>query len=204
MFKTILSVKTQKKIISKRFLIRLLCVPFLLVSTLTQAEEEKKNPFEKTMKVKLPKDSHFIYVGAGLTNKLFHVVLEKPTQYGNFYGKVGRFNEGNGVAGQVGYRYPYKFTNKKGRVSDNNNGIYVGLFGGHVMSIRDKNIKKDDKRFNRLGGGFDISYLWFDKQRISALSLGVFLPEKNKLKNGDEVKVKPELMLGLSLSAGLF
>lgn len=171
----------------------------LLTSINSHAADADKNPYEKSYKVQLPKNTHPIYLGLGLSNELMHAIAEKPTSVGNFYAKVGQFYDGEGVAGQVGYRYPYKLTGK------NNNGIYVGAFIGHVENDRDSsNPVVEDQRFNRLGAGADLSYLWFDSSRIGALSMGVYVPEKTKLKDGTKRETEPALMFSFSLAAGLF
>lgn len=156
-------------------------------------QEVLVNPYKKSFKVDLPKNTHAFYAGVGLSNGFMHFLAEKPTRIGNFYAKIGQFYGGTGVAGQVGYRYPYKLTGV------NNNGVYVGAFAGHVADDR-----KDGKRYNRLGAGIDISYLWFDASRIGALSMGLYFAEPTKEANGERKEIKPKLMASISLAAGLF
>lgn len=169
------------------------------VTTNTHAAEQDSNKFKKSYKVELPKNTHSVYLGLGLSNELMHAIAEKPTRIGNFYARVGQFYDGEGVAGQVGYRYPYKLTGK------NNNGVYVGAFVGHVEDDRDtSNPVAEDQRYNRLGVGADLSYVWFDSTRISALSVGVYVPEKKVLSDGTQRQTEPALMFSYSLAAGLF
>lgn len=174
--------------------------PLVAFGTLSaHADDAQKNPYEKTYKLELPKDTHPIYLGLGLSNELMHLIAEKPTTYGNFYARIGQFYDGEDVAGQVGYRYPYKLTGK------NNNGVYVGAFIGHVEDDRDKtNPVAEDQRYNRLGAGMDLSYVWFDTTRVSALSIGLYVPEKKKLYDGTQRQTEPALMFSYSLAAGLF
>lgn len=167
------------------------------------AEEAKEtNPYAKTYKLDLPKNMHAIYLGAGLSNELIHVIAEKPTRIGNFYARVGQFYDGEDVAGQVGYRYPYKLTKKRNKKT--RNGVYFGGFIGHVEVDTDPDEVAEDQRYNRLGAGLDLSYLWFDQTRISALSVGVYVPEKQKLLNGTQKQTEPALMFSYSLAAGMF
>lgn len=157
------------------------------------AHAAEDNPHTDTMKIELPKDAHSIYAGVGLANELMHVILEKPTSYGNFYARIGQFYDGEGVAALAGYRYPYKLTGKA------NNGVYVGAFAGHVEDDR-----LNGERYNRLGGGIDLSYLWFDTSRISSVGVGVYGAEAKEDSEGNRRKVEPSIMFSVSLAAGLF
>lgn len=168
----------------------------LSVSGYADDEKDKKteNPYKKSHKVSLPKNTHAIYAGVGFANDHLYVMAEKPTSYGNIYAKIGQFIDGNGVAGLAGYRYPYQvFGGGKNR-----NGVYPGIFAGHVEVVN-----KDGKRYNRLGAGLDISYLWFDATRISSLTLGIYFPEP-VIRKDDKIAMKPKLMIGASLEAGFF
>lgn len=172
-----------------------LCVAMLCCAATGQAQADDKsdNPYAKTYAVQLPKDAHAIYVGAGLAGSLMHMVVEKPTKYGNFYARIGQFYEGEQAGGQVGYRYPYKFTGK------NNNGVYLGVFGGQVESV-----KLDDERKYRLGGGADISYVGFDASRITSAGVGLYFGEEMTGKKGSKLEPRAAVMFTFSIAAGLF
>lgn len=91
-----------------------------------------------------------------------------PTDYGNLYVKVGGFLDGpKEAAGQIGFRYPYYLT------GTDKNGYYFGGFVGHVET---KSI--DGKKYNRLGAGGELSYVWMDNSRVSAASIGIGFGEQ--------------------------
>lgn len=140
----------------------------------------------------VPAELSTVYVGAGLSNEFIHALAEKPTKFGNFYAKVGQFYDGDGVAGQIGFRYPYYLTGK------DKDGVYLGAFAGHVHVNR-----LDGERFNRLGAGFDIAYVKMDKSRISSLSVAIYAAEAKEGKNGAKLESEPEVMLGYSYAIDL-
>ena len=139
------------------------------------------------------KDLKTVYIGAGLTNALVHVNAEAPTAYGNVYAKVGQFYDGKGVAGVLGWRYPYAYS------GTDQNGYYLGGFVGHVQNDR-----LDNQRYNRLGGGLEMSYLWSNSQRLSAASVAVAAGVEKTGDNGAKKRAKPMIIFGYSFAVGVF
>ncbi len=135
-----------------------------------------------------------IYAGVGATNELLHVNAEMPTSYGNVYAKLGGFLDGpKEAAGQVGFRYPYYLT------GTDKNGYYFGGFVGHLET---KSL--DGKKYNRLGAGGELSYVWTDSSRISAASIGVGFGERKKGRNGSKESSTPMIMFGYSFNFGVY
>ena len=64
--------------------------------------------------------------------------------------------------------------------------------------------KDEGELKNRLGGGLDVSYLWFDASRISSLSVGVYMGEVFKDDLGVDRTEKVQAMFSLNLSGGFF
>ena len=172
---------------------RILLGSATLIMGVSAAHAAEDDPYAKSMKIELPQNTRPIYLGGGLTKELMHGTAVKPTEYGNFYAKVGQFYDGDGVAAQAGYRYPVALSGK------DNNGVYLGGFAGHVEAEKD-----EGKLKNRLGGGLDVSYLWFDASRISSLSVGVYMGETFKDDLGVDRTEKVQAMFSLNLSGGFF
>lgn len=135
-----------------------------------------------------------VYGGAGFTNDFVHLNTELPTPYGTVYAKAGTFLSGsNDPAGLVGFRYPYSLT------GEDLNGYYVGGFVGHISSD-----SIDNKEYNRLGLGGELSYVWMNSARISAASVGLGVGQRKTGKNGTEDKPKPMVLFSYSLNFGLY
>ena len=135
-----------------------------------------------------------VYAGVGATNELLHTNVEMPTSYGNVYAKLGGFFDGpKEAAGQIGFRYPYYLT------GTDKNGYYFGGFVGHVETK-----SMDGKKYNRLGAGGELSYVWMDNSRISAASIGIGFGERKKGRNGAEESSTPMVMFGYSFSFGVY
>lgn len=132
-----------------------------------------------------------VYVGVGFKNALVHVQAEAPTPYGIYYGNVGQFLDGQGIAVQAGVRYPYLLT------GEDQNGYYVGGFVGHV-----ENDRLDGDRYNRLGAGLEFSYLFLNKNRSSAASVGIGagIPETGD--NGVKKRSKPMAFFSYTFGVG--
>jgi hypothetical protein len=139
------------------------------------------------------KDLKSVYVGVGLTNALVHANAEAPTKYGNVYAKVGQFYDGEGVAGVLGWRYPYAYT------GTDQNGYYLGGFVGHV-----ENDRLDHALYNRLGGGLELSYLWSNTQRITAASVAFAAGVEKTAENGTKKRAKPMVLFSYSFGVGAF
>ncbi|XID75699.1 hypothetical protein ACF3NA_03945 [Alkanindiges sp. WGS2144] len=135
-----------------------------------------------------------IYAGAGVTGQLFHLNAEVPTGYGNVYAKVGGFLDGpKEAAGQVGFRYPYYLT------GTDKNGYYFGGFIGHIETR-----SLDDKKYNRLGAGGELSYVWMNKSRISAASVGIAVGEEKTGRYGTKERAKPMVLASYSFNFGIY
>ncbi len=136
-----------------------------------------------------------VYAGAGFTTEMLHFNAEVPTGFGNVYAKVGGFfnSDDTKVAGLVGFRYPYSLN------GTDKNGYYLGAFAGHITES-----DVDGKSYNRLGAGPEISYVWMDKTRISAASIGVGFGEQKKGANGGRDHSEPVLMVSYSINFGIF
>lgn len=135
-----------------------------------------------------------VYAGVGFTNDLLHFNAEVPTGYGTVYAKAGSFLGGaNEVAGTVGFRYPYYLT------GTDQNGYYFGGFVGHIES---GSINRED--YNRLGVGLELSHVWLNSSRLSAVSIGIGVGERKTGDNGQENKPKPMVLFGYSFNFGIF
>lgn len=139
------------------------------------------------------KGLHHVYLGVGLTNALVHVNAEAPTAYGNVYGKMGQFYDGQGVAGQLGWRYPYALN------GTDKDGYYLGGFVGHIQNDR-----LDNERYNRLGAGLELSYLWMNPQRITAASVSVGAGVEKTADNGEKKRATPSILFSYSFGIGAF
>ena len=137
---------------------------------------------------------HTLYVGVGDTNSLLHVNVEAPTRFGHVYAKVGQFSDGKNIAGQVGFRMPYLYTNEK-----DNDGVYFGAYAGHIMN---SGIGGEHK--NRLGGALEMSYLFMNQASLTAISVSVGAAQRDKDGNPDQQKVTPTVRVGLSWGVGVF
>ncbi len=137
---------------------------------------------------------HTMYVGVGDTNSLLHANVELPTRFGHVYAKVGQFLDGKDIAGQVGFRMPYLYTNEK-----DNDGVYFGAYAGHIVN---NGIAGEHK--NRLGGAIEMSYLFMNRTSLTAISISVGGAQPDKEGNPDQRKVTPIVMFGASWGFGLF
>lgn len=134
-----------------------------------------------------------VYVGVGFTNALVHANAEVPTPYGNVYAKVGQFYDGQGLAGQVGWRYPYAMTGV------DKNGYYLGGFVGHI-----ENDRLDGERYNRLGAGAEVSYVWMNDARAGAASVAIGAGEQTSSKTGEQKFSKPMMVFSITFGIGAF
>lgn len=135
-----------------------------------------------------------VYAGVGITNELYHLNAEMPTGYGNIYVKAGGFIDGpNEPAGQIGFRYPYFLT------GTDKNGYYFGGFVGHIETKT-----QDSKKYNRLGAGGELSYVWMNRSRVSAASVGIGVGERKKGRDGTKEDATPMIMFGYSFSFGIY
>lgn len=134
-----------------------------------------------------------LYVGGGLSNAFVYVHTETPTPYGNVYAKVGQFYDGDGVAGQVGWRYPYQYS------GDGQNGYFLGGFIGHVESD-----SLNGELYNRLGAGVELSYLWQNALRSGSASLAMAGGEENTANNGSKRRATPMVIFSATFSFGVF
>ena len=132
-----------------------------------------------------------LYVGAGLSNALVAAHAEAPTQYGNVYAKVGTFYDGEEVAGQVGWRYPYQYS------GDTRNGYFLGGFIGHVESD-----SLNGELYNRLGAGLELSYLWQNALRSGSASVAVAAGEENTADDGSKRRATPMLIFSVTFGFG--
>ncbi len=141
-----------------------------------------------------PKSLSKVYLGGGLANSLIFASAEAPTPYGNVYAHVGQFYKGGGVAGQLGWRYPYAYTGV------DKNGYYLGGFVGH---IEDGTI--DGERYNRLGVGLELSYLTLRKEALNAFGVALVAGEKKQDNAGAVIKrTTPQVMFSANFNVGLF
>ena len=134
-----------------------------------------------------------IYVGGGLSNALVAAYAEAPTEYGNVYAKVGQFYDGNEVAGQVGWRYPYQYSGAT------KNGYFLGGFIGHVESD-----SLNGELYNRLGAGLELSYLWQNALRAGSASIAVAGGEEKTANNGSKRRATPMLIFSVTYALGVF
>jgi hypothetical protein len=133
-----------------------------------------------------------LYVGAGLSNALVAAHAEAPTKYGNVYAKVGTFYDGEEVAGQVGWRYPYQYS------GDTRNGYFLGGFIGHVESDN-----LNGELYNRLGAGLELSYLWQNALRSGSASVAVAAGEEDTANNGVKKRATPMLIFSVTFGLGV-
>lgn len=134
-----------------------------------------------------------VYVGVGISNAFVNANVEAPTPYGNVYAKMGQFYDGQGVAGQVGWRYPYAMTGV------DKNGYYLGGFVGHI-----ENDSLDFERYNRLGGAAELSYVWMNAQRMGSASIAIGAGEQTTGKNGEQKFSKPMMVFSITFGIGAF
>ncbi len=133
-----------------------------------------------------------LYVGGGLSNALVYAHAETPTAYGNVYAKAGQFYDGQEVAGQVGWRYPYQYS------GSGNNGYFIGGFIGHVESD-----SLNGELYNRLGAGLELSYLWQNALRAGSASVAVAAGEENTANNGIKTRATPLLIFSVTFGLGV-
>ncbi len=134
-----------------------------------------------------------VYGGFGFNRDLLHFNVESPTPYGNVYLRAGQFVKGNNVAGQVGFRKAYSYT------EGDQTGYYVGAYVGHVRTV-----KVGDKRENVLGVGGEMSYLWQNSRRLNAFTLGLALSDATKLSDGSQLDHEPFFAVGYTIQAPLW
>lgn len=133
-----------------------------------------------------------VYVGGGVSNSLIFAHAEAPTQYGNVYAKAGQFYDGEGVAGQLGWRYPYQYS------KDTRNGYFLGGFIGHIESD-----SLNGELYNRLGAGLELSYLWQNALRAGSASVALVAGEEKTANNGTQTRATPMLMFGVTFGLGV-
>lgn len=133
-----------------------------------------------------------VYVGAGLSNALVAAYAETPTAYGNVYVKAGSFYDGDEIAGQVGWRYPYQYSGAT------NNGYFLGGFIGHVESD-----SFNGELYNRLGAGLELSYLWQNALRAGSASIAIAGGEESTAANGAKRRTSPMLMFSVTFGFGV-
>lgn len=134
-----------------------------------------------------------LYVGAGLSNAFVYAHAEAPTKYGNVYAKTGQFYDGEGIAGQIGWRYPYQYS------GNTRNGYFLGGFIGHIESDR-----FDGELYNRLGAGLEISYLWQNALRSGSASVAVAVGEQDTADNGSRRRATPMLIFSATFGFAVF
>lgn len=134
-----------------------------------------------------------VYVGLGFSNALVHGNAEVPTPYGNVYARVGQFYDGEGVAGQLGWRYPYAMTGV------DKNGYYLGGFVGHI-----ENDRLDGERYNRLGGAVELSYVWMNAARAGSASVAIGAGEQTSSEAGEQKFSKPMVVFSFTFGIGAF
>ncbi|MEC7118766.1 MAG: hypothetical protein VXW65_02535 [Pseudomonadota bacterium] len=133
-----------------------------------------------------------VYAGAGLSNAFINTYAESPTPYGNVYAKVGQFYDGNGLAGQLGWRYPYAYTGV------DRNGYYLGGFVGHVEA---DSFDGDD--YNRLGAGLELSYIWMNAVRAGSVSMAVAAGEEKTDSRGTKRRATPMVLFSFTFGLGV-
>lgn len=134
-----------------------------------------------------------LYVGGGLSNALVYGHAEAPTKYGNVYVKAGQFYDGEELAGQVGWRYPYQYS------GSTRNGYFLGGFIGHVESD-----SLNGELYNRLGAGLEFSYLWQNAMRAGSVSVAVAAGEEDTANNGIKKRATPMLIFSATFGLGVF
>jgi hypothetical protein len=135
-----------------------------------------------------------LYVGGGFANSFIYASAETPTPYGNVYARVGQYYKGDGVAGQLGWRYPYAYTGV------DKNGYYLGGFIGHI-----KDDVLDGERYNRLGGGVELSYLSLRNELLASGSVALAFGESKTSKDGStQRKTTPMIIFAANFNVGLF
>ena len=134
-----------------------------------------------------------VYVGGGLSNAFVYAHAEAPTQYGNLYAKAGQFYDGEEVAAQLGWRYPYQYS------AATNNGYFIGGFIGHIESD-----SLNGELYNRLGAGLELSYLWQNALRAGSASLAVAGGEEKTANNGSKTRATPLLIFSVTFGLGMF
>jgi hypothetical protein len=133
------------------------------------------------------------YIGAGFFNDMVSVDSTVLTPKGIFYARVGRFMDaGEGVAVNGGWRNPL---NGK----SNANGYAVGVFVGHVIGD-----SLDNKVYNRLGGGADISYQWVNEHTLKVFSIGLGAGKVDEGIRGGRKSSTPKAFFSYSVSLKVF
>lgn len=168
-----------------------LCIVALMCGAQAQAAVKDWLPEPKVDTAGLEK----VYAGVGFTNDLLHVNAEVPTGFGNVYAKLGGFvsSDNNEVAGLVGFRYPYSLN------GTDKNGYYLGGFLGHIEAS-----DLGGKGYNRLGVGTELSYVWMNSARISAVSIGVGIGEQKKGSNGVRDHASPIALFSYTFNFGIY
>lgn len=133
-----------------------------------------------------------LYVGAGLSNALVAAHAEAPTKYGNVYAKAGQFYDGEEIAGQIGWRYPYQYSGAT------RNGYFLGGFIGHVESD-----SLNGELYNRLGAGLELSYLWQNALRSGSASVAVAAGEEDTANNDVKKRATPMLLFSVTFGLGV-
>lgn len=133
------------------------------------------------------------YIGAGFFNDMVSFDSTVLTPKGIFYARVGRFMDaGEGVAVNGGWRNPL---NGK----SNANGYAVGVFVGHVIGD-----SLDNKVYNRLGGGADISYQWVNEHTLKVFSIGLGAGKVDEGIRGGRKSSTPKAFFSYSVSLKVF
>jgi hypothetical protein len=134
-----------------------------------------------------------VYGGVGFTNNLLHVNAEVPTPYGTVYAKAGGFLNGSGdPAGLIGFRYPYALT------GTDLDGYYLGGFAGYVKSDT-----IGSEKYNRLGAGAELSYVWLNSTRLNAASVGIGVDQR-KTKGKLTQQPKPLVLFSYTFGLGIY
>ena len=134
-----------------------------------------------------------VYAGFGITRDLMHLNAEMPTKWANVYIKGGQFINGSGIAGQVGFRKAYKYT------STDKTGYYFGGFVGHTFPDH-----LDGDRYNRLGAGGEMSYVWQNASRLNSVSVTLSLTKGETEANGNTLQQDVKIGFGATIQVPLF
>lgn len=165
-------------------MLRILCS--LLVSSLLcvfPAHAEDEAPARTV-------ESNDLYLGVGLFSDMMNVNLQSVTRWGNFMGRLGQFQDNEGLAVNLSWRKPLDGED------GNATGFYIGLFGGHVAG---ENINHE--AYQRLGAGAEMGYHWVKEYTRSELTVGLGAAEPLD-EPGVEYAAEPTIFISFSMALG--
>lgn len=154
----------------------------LLLVSPARAEDEAQAPAAPA--------GHDLYVGIGMFSDMMNVNLESVTRWGNFMGRLGQFQDNEGLAINLSWRKPLEGED------GNATGFYMGLFGGHVVG---ENI--NDEAYQRLGFGAEMGYHWVKEYTRSELTVGLGAAEPLD-EAGVEYAAEPALFISFNIALG--